>query len=210
MGHLLLKCRNNKAKKVELMKSKAFIISLLIFIILFFIGIVIANALMRYIVRYQKEVDVPALVGLHYDEAKDLCIEKKLYIAIADYEYNEMPKNIIISQKPYSGKKTYENRTIYVMLSLGEKKVIVPDLTGMHINDIENELKKHGLGLSETEYEYSDTVEQNHVIYTSPPSGAPLMEGKTVKVIISAGRKSYQDNSDNNYQYDPSTDDYIY
>ncbi len=186
------------------MKFKAFILSALIFIGIFVLGIVIMNLAMRFIVKNQSEVQVPTLIGLDYEEAKDLCSENNLYIAVSDYEYHELPKNVIVSQNPYSGKTVYENRTVYVVLSLGSKKVVVPNLTNYYVDDVQQVLKKHDLKMGLTEFEYSDTIQQNYVIYTIPRAGMSVMAGDSVRVIVSSGRDP---NAPDSIYEEPATDE---
>ncbi|MBP7562948.1 MAG: PASTA domain-containing protein [Candidatus Cloacimonetes bacterium] len=190
------------------MKFKAFILSVLIFLGIFILGIVIMNLAMKFIVKNQSEVEVPTLIGLDYEEAKDLCSERNLYIAVSDYEYHELPKNVIVSQNPYSGKSVFENRTVYVVLSLGSKKVTVPNLTNYYVDDVSQILKKHDLKMGLTEFEYSGSVQQNYVIYTIPRAGTSVMAGDSVRVIVSSG--SDPNAPDSLLDYPTDTDDEAY
>ncbi|MCB5250297.1 MAG: PASTA domain-containing protein [Candidatus Cloacimonadales bacterium] len=192
------------------MKFKAFIVSVIIFIIVFVLGLLIVNIAMNYLVKNKAEVDVPALVGLNYEEAKKICSNLKLYIAVSDYEYNELPEKYIVSQKPYSGKKIYEDRTISVTLSLGEKSFKIPDFSNVFKDDIEQLLRKNELEIDSLVYEYSDIIRKDYVIRTIPLAGEAAKSGASLTVIISKGKKSLFDLDDDAYPYDPSFDDYIY
>lgn len=162
-------------------------LSAIIFFGIFVLGAIVMNVAMKFIVQNRDEVKVPTLVGLTYDEAKDLCSDNNLYIAVSDYEYHELPKNSVVSQNPYADKSVYEKRTVYVVLSLGSKKVVVPNLTNFYVDDAPAILKKHDLKMGSISYEYSDEYQQNYIIYTIPRSGTSIMAGDSIKVVISKG-----------------------
>ncbi len=187
------------------MKIKAFFLSLLIFVLLFIIGIIIMNLVMRFVIKNQDEVKVPTIVGLSYEEAKDLCSENNLYIAITDYEYHELPKNCVVSQNPYSGKSVFENRTVYVILSLGSKKVVIPNLSNFYLEDAKAIFDKYDLKMGQTVFEYSDTIQPNYIINTIPGAGTSIMAGDSVRVIVSSGHDP-KDKSIDSLRVNPDDD----
>jgi serine/threonine-protein kinase len=193
------------------MKFKAILLSALIFFGIFICGAIVMNIAMKFIVQNRDEVKVPSLVGLSYDEAKDLCSDNNLYIAISDYEYHELPKNSVVSQNPYSDKTVFENRTVYVVLSLGSKKVTVPNLTNFYVDDAPAILKKYDLKMGSLSYEYSDEYQQNYIIYSLPRAGASIMAGDSVRVVISKGHDPNSAFPDSLLQNsEPEEDDYGY
>lgn len=169
------------------MKFKAFMLSVAIFVCIFIVGVLVMNLAMKFIVKNQNEVKVPSITGLDFEEAKDICSENNLYIAVSDYEYHDLPKNYVISQNPYSNKSIFEKRTIYVVLSLGSKKVTVPNLTNYYVDDAPQVLKKHDLKLGDISFEYSDTIQANYIIYSIPRSGSSVMAGDSIRVVVSSG-----------------------
>lgn len=68
-----------------------------------------------------------------------------------------------------------------------DKKILMDNLVGMNINDVENNIKDYKLDIS-TEYKYSDDVDKDLVISQSIDSGTEINEGDKLSLIISLGK----------------------
>lgn len=139
----------------------------------------------------ESEVKVPNVVGMDYDEAKEVLNKKGLGIKEVDRQASEKYKaNEIISQSPYSGKKVKKNTTIEVVISTGEDGLEgnVPDVVGMSQEDAQKELENKGFKV-ETKFKESDDVESGYVISQKPDSTQNVKKGGKITITVSKGGK---------------------
>lgn len=92
-----------------------------------------------------KDVEVPNLIGLSEEEARIKIEPLKLNLEVEGKDYSDSPEGTIIKMNPEYGIKVKEGSTIKVRISLGQKMVKVPDLTGLDIIDADIILKNNGL-----------------------------------------------------------------
>lgn len=134
-------------------------------------------------------IEVPNLVGLKEDEAKELLEELGLNYSVRAYEESlDYEEGYIIAQSYELDEMVEANTVIKVTISTGitEVFVIVPDLIGSTEESAQSELNKLGLKmLSETAY--SDEYEQGTIISSSPESLTEVAEESTVTVVVSMG-----------------------
>lgn len=184
-------------------KVKAFAIAGSIFIGIFFAGFLGINILMKIIVGHEDEVDVPSLIGMTFDEAREACTDLNIYLKLGGYEYSsDIAKGAIISQSPSTGLKIKIKRTINVVISLGSKLVKVPYVSGLSIEEANNRIISSGLHVGEKVYRYSEDIPKDKVIYTQPSAGTTVQGGSAVKIYISQG----QTEVDSTLQKDEGTD----
>ncbi len=172
-------------------KFKAFSIALGILLIIFVLGFFGINILMKIIVGHEDEVEVPSLIGLNFEDARDACAELNIYIKQTGTEPSgDIKKGAIISQSPGTGLKIKVKRTIGVIVSAGPQLVRVPYLTNLTLPEAMTKLTNSSLRMGEKILKYSDQVEKDKIIMTDPPSGQNAMGGSSVKLYISIGGSS--------------------
>ena len=133
-------------------------------------------------------VDVPNLIGKVYSELPeyedfDIEIDKEVY----DETY---PAGQIIDQNPLEGEQIEKNKTIYVIVSLGEtpKVVKMPNVVDWELSQAERALNNLGMNLQlNVEYENHDEVAKDSVIRTEPMAETELTAGQEVTVFVSLG-----------------------
>jgi serine/threonine-protein kinase len=147
------------------------------------------------------EYAVPSVVGLTVEEAQALEEVDGVFTIVESYYENssEYPAGQIIDQDPEADRmKKSDNGAlipINVTISLGVKSGGMPNVIGMESRSarlqIEQDKSLSGLDITitEGESEYSDTVEEGHVVRTIPAAGETLAEGDTVELILSKGPK---------------------
>jgi serine/threonine-protein kinase len=69
--------------------------------------------------------------------------------------------------------------------------VVMPDVTGMNLEDAKNTLSGLGL-LTSVEYEESDTIDEGVVIRTDVEIGDDVEQGSTVTLVVSAGTQGVE------------------
>lgn len=75
---------------------------------------------------------------------------------------------------------------------LGPKDVIVPDVTGMEIEEAIEMLQEAGLTIGEQMLLNDDEIPENHVIQTDPKAGKTVKEGAEVNIYVSLGREKLE------------------
>ncbi|MFI6941050.1 Stk1 family PASTA domain-containing Ser/Thr kinase [Streptomyces sp. NPDC050418] len=116
-------------------------------------------------------------------EAAGLRIDDKVNRKHSDaYERGE-----VMGSDPGQGKRIREGGTVTLTVSLGQKIVRVPDVSGSSLAAAKKELKAAGLEPGTVTREFSDDVERGQVIRTSPTSGTQRQSGTAVALTVSKG-----------------------
>ncbi len=145
------------------------------------------NTAMPWITHKGQTVQVPDLVGVDMEQAKqeleELGLELRTDTALASKKY---PKGAITAQRPRPGAVVRPGRRVVVTVSLGEKRVVIPDLEAEEMEHAKATLKKMGLQVQVVDKTSTDT-EAGLVIGTKPGPGAEAAVGDTVILVVSAG-----------------------
>lgn len=156
-------------------------------IILFVLTIAITSFAMDKVTP--KDIQIPDLAGLTLDEAKAKVEESKLQLEVTEERYDtEVEVGRIISQDPAhrTNFKIKEKSTIKVIVSLGQKIVKVPKVTGKTIEEAKQLLENEDLIVVEVE-EPSKKIEAGYVISQDVPENTEVGAGSTVTVTVSTG-----------------------
>ncbi len=135
------------------------------------------------------ELTAPHLVGKSFLEVLQSVEYGGTYnIVEGGTSYSDtIPEGIIIDQKPASGRSIKPDTEISVIVSLGPKKVALPELTNVEYRTAQ--LRLSSLDFMYTnDYEVSDTIPEGYVIRTEPAALTLLTPGTVVKLVISMGR----------------------
>ncbi|MDR1157061.1 MAG: Stk1 family PASTA domain-containing Ser/Thr kinase [Oscillospiraceae bacterium] len=137
-----------------------------------------------------EDVQVPRLVGLHYERevrnnlqyAEDFAIVRS-----EEGEYSdEAEEGVILEQDPREGEMHKKGSTVTVTLSLGRYTFQLLDYTNMNYREAQRELAQLKLKFGEPEYVNSDLVE-GMVVRTEPKNGDDVHEGDVIRLIVSKG-----------------------
>lgn len=137
-----------------------------------------------------KEVELPNVVGLTQEEAKQKVEEAKLKFEVSSEEYNTtVEKGYIISQDPAYVEK-YNNvkqgSTVSVVVSKGTEKTTVPKVVGMTEEEAIKALEDAKLKAEVVE-ETSKKVEEGYIISQETEANTEVNAGDTVKIHVSIG-----------------------
>ena len=143
------------------------------------------------------EVDMPNVVGLSQDEAKQDIEEAKLVFEVAGEEYNkDVPEGFVISQKAEDdlgdftttpqNKKVKEGSKVLVKISKGQEKTTVPNVEGKEKEEAIKMLEDAKLKVEVIE-ETSKTVKEGYVISQETEPDSEAFAGDTVKIHVSTG-----------------------
>ena len=135
-----------------------------------------------------KDVQIPNVVNLTQEEAKQRIEQLKLKFAYKE-EYNaDVEEGHVISQDPqyinnYSVK---EGSTVTVVISKGMEQTKVPKVIGMEYSKAESALTEAGLEVEKVE-ETSQKVEAGYVISQEIDANTEVQKGTKIKIHVSTG-----------------------
>ena len=140
--------------------------------------------------NYDKEIILTNFEGTKIDELIDFISKNYLNNVNIIYEINnEIERDIIISQSVKGNTK--RSSLITVKVSLGSKDSLSPislkDLRDKKLFDATLYLKRNGISY-ELKYEFSDTINKDHIISTDPSSGEVTPLSSKVILTVSKGK----------------------
>ena len=143
---------------------------------------------MKWITDYKTTLELPNIVGMDIAEAVDTLKGLGLKpVKVADEYDKNLPEGSVIWQIPTGGMKVKKGRTIRLAVSLGGQRVLLPELSGVILRQVEIELERMGLVVGDITYEHSEKLREETVINTIPPSQTILNKGDTVSLVVSKG-----------------------
>ncbi|HON85174.1 MAG TPA: PASTA domain-containing protein [Syntrophorhabdaceae bacterium] len=145
---------------------------------------------MKIILKAQRTVICPDIIGKNVEEAKRLVESSGLYFHIVRYEKrNDIPYNHITVQKPGANILTKKGRTVMVIVSDGPELLIVPNIEGQPVNDAYGALKEKNINVEKIIYVPNEN--EGKVIAQIPRGGEGLLEGKGIVIFAGSKPKRY-------------------
>ncbi len=147
------------------------------------------NVIMPAYVQQGKVTQVPNVVGMPLEKAKQALVQAGLTPKESEYKVDRTyPEGTVILQTPQPGAEVKFGRGIYLTISGGELLVAVPNLRGKSIRDATFDLERFGLKLGQPQYAASDEFFENTVISQDPQEGSKVKAGTVIGVVVSIGR----------------------
>lgn len=134
-------------------------------------------------------VIVPDLSNKTETEAKAALNKLRLGVSVQKGSSDDVPEGQVYDQSPAAGVKTDVHAQVTIYISTGKETFKLDDVTGMDYDQAQSQLENDGLNVS-LEFEYSDSVDKNEVIRTSPEEGSQVAEGDTVTIVASKGKET--------------------
>ena len=157
--------------------------------LLFVSGFVSCLTAMRLAIR-GNEVLVPDLAGKTIEGASRQLEASSLRVKVESRRFDDKaPQDRIISQTPLANSQLKRDQTVRVILSLGVKKVPVPELAGETIRAGQILLLRRGLNLGMLSTIYSSSHEKDEIIAQNPPPEAHFAKSLLMSILVSAGPK---------------------
>jgi serine/threonine-protein kinase len=151
-------------------------------------GVVSALTAMRFAIR-GTEVEVPQLAGKTQAEAEEILRNLGLNLRVSSSRFSsDVPEGAILEQIPSSGSRLKIDRTVKVLLSLGERRYAVPNLSGASLRAAQLTLAQRQLKLGNTLYAHTPEGDPSTVVYQSPQPGTQEGSDPAVNILISLGR----------------------
>lgn len=154
---------------------------------------VLLGTIVHFVMRGgQKEVLVPEILELTYEEAVELLNSYELELD-EEVEYttsDEIEEGRIIYQNPGANQYMNPNEKIKIVISLGEEEgnIPVPSLAGKSYQDAVDILNRLKLIPDKIEEE-SEAVNKGYVIRQSPAQDIKVHEGHKVVLYVSKGKE---------------------
>jgi beta-lactam-binding protein with PASTA domain len=156
---------------------------------IFLLGILLFNfVLMPTLIHRRNSVIVPDL--RHMSEAQALRELERvaLNMRVSRTEYNpEIPEGFVIQQHPRANENIKEGRTVDVVLSLGARTQVVPELKGTSLRQGRFLLGRHNLRVGRVARVHTTGDARETVLSTNPVVGEELVEGSPVDVVVAVG-----------------------
>ena len=132
-----------------------------------------------------RQVEVPSLVGLDYEDAVDALNELGLKASRLEV-FSQKPVGQVTGQDPKTGVIVDEGSEVEVRVSKGVQSIAVPDVLGQTESSARAELEAAGFEVSVAEAPDDDTP-QGLVAAQSPSAGTEAPRKSTVQITISTG-----------------------
>lgn len=184
--------KNNNKNREQLNKKKGIfdytvtyvVLALLIVASVFFIyRLAVSN-------KATNTVKVPAVIGLDKDEAIKLLKEKKLNgLIVKTVNDDSVEAGKIVQQSPNPNAEAKEGTNVELTVSVGKNKTIVPNLSNVEFEKVEELLKKSDLTLGKVERKYDDKVDENKVVSQSVNYGEEVEKGTKIDIVVSRGKE---------------------
>jgi serine/threonine-protein kinase len=155
--------------------------------ILMVAGFLSALTAMRFAIR-GREVLVPSLVGKTEEEARTILSENGLVLKVSGARFSpDVAEGQILEQVPPNNTRLKTNRSVRVLVSLGDRRFPVPNLVGTSLRAAQLTLAQRHLALGNTLYAHTPEGEPSTVVYQSPSPGTQEGSDPAVHILISLG-----------------------
>lgn len=158
-------------------------------IIVLFLGYVFFDdILMPLITRHGREFSLPEVVGYKLEDAREILKMTDLDLEVSLEKYHpDKEGGTVLSQYPAPGTKVKAGRIVKVVVSVGEKKVMVPPLAGISVRQAKFNIEAAGLLLGEITWTFSDSLPPKVVVFSYPASGTEVKMGSEINLMVNQG-----------------------
>ncbi len=146
---------------------------------------------MPWITRHGTEFELPDVVGYKIDGAREILEMVNLGIEVTSEEFHaDKPSGTVLSQYPAAGTKVKSGRVIKVVVSIGQKDVVVPPLAGFSVRQAKLNIEAANLVLGDIAWTFSDSLPERVVVFSYPASGTEIPIGSQVNLMVNRGSLS--------------------
>lgn len=126
---------------------------------------------------------VPDLRGLSGRQAQ-IVLERLGFATSVDTASSDVERGRVVGTRPEAGSGRTLPSEVTVVVSRGPEVADVPELAGVHIDDVEQRLRERGFRLGEVTYDPEAFSAPGRVIGQTPAPGYALREGGRVSVRV--------------------------
>lgn len=156
---------------------------------IFVLGILVFNfVIMPMLIHQRDTVIVPDLRNTSEAQARNELERFGLNMRVQRSENNaEIPEGFVIEQRPWANETIKEGRTVEVVLSLGTRTQVVPELKGMSMRQGRILLSRHNLRVGNVARVHTVGGARETVLATTPGAGKELIEGSVIDIVVAVG-----------------------
>jgi beta-lactam-binding protein with PASTA domain len=179
-------------KKIKRNGFKQYLVVTLIYLIsMYIIFLVVNNFVIPPIVHSRPLVEVPNIVGMTEEQAREKLLMKKIDFEIVSEQYNtDYKPGLIIKQTPKAGDMVKEQRPVYLTLSRGSRLVEVPNIRGMSYRKANITLMNAHLEFGKVDSVNSEEYKANTIIEQTPKARTQMKLGSKVHITLSIGSEN--------------------
>ena len=131
-----------------------------------------------------QSVTVPNLIGKQVEVAEKVLEREELNVSINEIASDEVPVGQVINQSPEPGTSVKTHRTIHLTVSKGGSIILVPDLSGLTIEEATAKLRSIHLRLGKIEEREDSSKPLDTIIGQSPATPTKVERDSTVHVVL--------------------------
>jgi len=129
--------------------------------------------------------EVPNVVGLRVEQAREIFKARNLLISIAEEREDATAQpGSILSQNPLAGSEGKTGSTVEVILARASSQVTVPSTAGLTAAEAAAQLATKGLTLGPQKAGTSTEIKEGLVIGTDPPAETAVAPGTAVSLVV--------------------------
>lgn len=142
---------------------------------------------MRFAVE-GRVVEMPDVVGIKTAKAQQLLAQRGLGLRIEDRQYSSLPADAVVRQSPQGKTEVKVGQDAHVVLSLGPRKVTMPQLENISVRAAQIEMLRENLQLGEVSSAYLPGYPENVVVDQDPAPGTTDVSGPHVSLLVSVSQ----------------------
>ncbi len=157
-------------------------------IALFFLYLITDEIVMPIMTRHGSEFELPDIVEMQVDDATELLEMSGLELEVTSEEYHyDKPEGTILNQYPIHGTKVKSGRTVKVVASIGQKSVVVPEVSGISVRQAKLNIEAADLVLGDIAWTFTDSLPERVVVFSYPSSGREVQIGTAINLMVNRG-----------------------
>ena len=154
---------------------------------LFLVAFVLDAVIRPMIVHSRGEITIPDVTGTQATVAMDELLALDLQPQIHDtMPHPKIAPGNIVFQNPVAGSVVREGRNVYLSVSGGERRIMMPNLRGRSLRDARITLEQMDLRVGMVSYEASELPAET-VISQNVPAGKPVRLNQVIEITVSGG-----------------------
>lgn len=134
-------------------------------------------------------VIVPDCVDKSQEDAVELLLDAELDYKVKEVEDDSEKVGVVLRQTPEKDAKVDKGTIVTLYVNVANETEKIPDVYGMSLENGRNQLEDLGLKVK-VENVFSDTVDENDIVKTSPKKGEKVKLGSTVTIYVSKGKET--------------------
>ena len=143
-----------------------------------------------FLVASEETVVVPDITGRNVAYGLEMLTGLGLSSRVKASDYSAtVPKYHVIWQDPEPGARIKQGRSVSIIISRGNKEVLMPDLRGMGLDHVRIVIEENGLARGVLSEAHAAGVEARAVIAQYPGAGVTIIRGTPVDLLVSLGKR---------------------